>query len=73
MAIITQHTQEQRDNIAARIGALFNLPDAGMKIRRDGWMMEGFGDRALLKVELETVITLAEAEAVLNARPLDQQ
>lgn len=43
MAIVTHYTDEQRKNIAERIGTLFDLPDAGMKMTREGWSMEGGG------------------------------
>lgn len=72
MATVTHHTQEQRDNIAARIGALFDLPDAGMKMTREGWVMEGWGDEIKLTVELVTMITREEAEAILNAKPIGE-
>lgn len=71
MAIVTHYTDEQRNNIAARIGALFELPDAGMKITREGWRMEGWGDQVQLTVELVTFITVEEAEAILNAKPIE--
>lgn len=66
MAIVTHYTDEQRNNIAARIGALFELPDAGMKMTREGWRME-----VQLTVELVTFITVEEAEAILNAKPIE--
>ncbi|KQQ65067.1 hypothetical protein [Microbacterium sp. Leaf320] len=72
MAIITHYTQEQRNNQAERIGALFVLPDAGMKMTREGWRMEGWGDEVQLTVELVTFITKEEAEAILNATPIAQ-
>lgn len=71
MAIITHHTKEQRANIAARIGALFDLPDAGMKMSREGWQLKGHGDEIQLTVELVKIVTREEAEAILNAHPLD--
>lgn len=71
MAVVTHHTQEQRNNIAARIGAIFDLPDAGMKMTREGWSMEGWGDEVMLKVEIVNMITPEEAEAILNAKPLE--
>lgn len=71
MAIVTHYTDEQHNNIAARIGALFELPNAGMKITREGWRMEGWGDQVQLTVELVTFITVEEAEAILNAKPIE--
>lgn len=72
MAVITHHTQEQRDNIAARIGRLFDLPDAGMKMTREGWSMDGWGDEIKLTIELVTFISKEEAQAILNAKPVEE-
>lgn len=72
MAIFTmRHTDEARKIIAERIGALFDLPNAGMKMTREGWRMEGWGDQVQLTVELVTFITVEEAEAILNAKPIE--
>ena len=71
MAIVTHYTDEQRKNIAERIGALFELPNAGMKMTREGWRMEGWGEEVQLTVELVTFITPEEAEAILNAKPIE--
>ena len=71
MAIVTHYTDEQRKIIAERIGALFDLPNAGMKMTREGWRMEGWGDQVQLTVELVTFITVEEAEAILNAKPIE--
>ena len=72
MAIFTtHHTDEARKIIAERIGALFGLPDAGMKMTREGWRMDGWGDQVQLTVELVTFITVEEAEAILNAKPIE--
>lgn len=73
MAIITHHTDEQRKNIAERIGALFDLPNAGTKMTREGWRMEGWGDEVQLTVQLVTVISTEEAEAILNAKPIEEE
>lgn len=72
MAIVTHYTDEQRKKIAERIGALFELPNAGMKMTREGWRMEGWGDEVQLTVELVTFITTEEAEAILNAKPIGE-
>lgn len=72
MATVTHYTQEQRNIIAARIGALFELPDAGMKMKSEGWVMDGWGDEIKLTVELVTMITREEAEAILNAKPIEK-
>ena len=71
MAVITHFTQEQRENIAAQIGKLFDLPDAGMKITREGWKLEGWGPEIRLTVELVKMVTKEEAEAILNALPIE--
>lgn len=73
MAVVTHYTDEQRKNIAERIGALFDLPNAGMKMTREGWRMEGRGDEIQLTVELVTFITTEEAEAILNAKPIEEE
>lgn len=70
MATVMHYTQEQRNNQAERIGALFDLPDAGMKMTREGWSMDSRGDEVMLKIELMKTITLEEAEAILNATPI---
>lgn len=70
MAITTHYTQEQRNHQAERIGALFDLPDAGMKMTREGWSMESWGGGVMLKIELVKTITPEEAEAILNATPI---
>ncbi len=71
MAISYELTPEQRKHQAERIGKIFGLPDAAMKISSDGVYMES--DRpgkALLKVELIEIITEEEAIKILNAEPL---
>lgn len=72
MAAVTHYTDEQRKNIAERIGTLFDLPDAGMKMTREGWRMEGCGDEVQLTIELVTFISTEEAEAILNAKPIEE-
>lgn len=69
MAVVTHYTDGQRNNIAERIGALFNLPDAGMKMTLEGWRMERFGVEVQLTIELVTIISEEEAEAIINAQP----
>lgn len=73
MAILTHYTQEQRHAISERIGAHFDLPDAGMKIAEEGWSLEHFGGDSMvtLKVELIKHITREEAEAIMSAKPLE--
>lgn len=73
MAIITHYTQEQRDNQAERIGLLFDLPNAGRKMTREGWSMEAWGDEVMIKIELVKVITPEEADAILNATPITKE
>lgn len=72
MAIVTHYTDEQRKNIAERIGALFDLTNAGMKMSREGWRMEVWGEEVQLTVELVTFISTEEAEAILNAKPIEE-
>lgn len=71
MAIVKHYTDERRQHQAARLGRIFELPDAGMKITEGGWTIEGWGDRAMLKVELVAVISLEEVNALINSEPLD--
>lgn len=72
MAIVNHYTQEQRNNQAARIGEIFGLEDAGMKMTREGLHMESCGrDEVLLTVTLVAEITTTEAENILNAVPLE--
>lgn len=73
MAIVSHYTQEQRNNQAARIGKIFGLEDAGMKMTREGWHMEPCGhDEVLLTVTLVAEITTTEAENILNAAPVEE-
>lgn len=72
MAIVTHYTEEQRGNIAAQIGKMFELPDAGMKMTAEGWRLEGWGPEIRLTVELVKMVTKEEAEAMLNAQPVER-
>lgn len=71
MAIVKHYTDEQRQHQAARLGRIFELPDAGMKITEGGWVLESWGDQAMVTVELVAVISLEEANALINSEPLD--
>lgn len=72
MAMSFEPTEEQRANIAARVGRVFGLPDAGRKIEAGGVNLEYYdAGRALLKVNLVEVITEQEANAIINGLPLD--
>lgn len=66
--------QEIRDNQAARIGRIFDLPNAGMKMSRDGWTMSHrVGDPTVtLTVELVAHISREEAEKILNGEPVEE-
>jgi hypothetical protein len=73
MAITLEPTQEERDNQAARIGAIFGLPNPGRQIVRDGVRLEsvpGDGDQVLLRVELAEWVSRDEALAILTGQPL---
>ena len=70
--IEVRQSQEQRDNQAARIGAIFKLPDAAAKISGDGWRLDyAGGDKVLLRVELVEMVSQEEAEAIINGLPLE--
>ena len=75
MAVVNHYSMEQRGNIAERIGAIFDLPDAGMKMTRDGWTMQhSAGDPTVtLTVELIAQISPEEAERIMNAVPLEKE
>ena len=73
MAIVKHYTNEQRQHQAARLGRIFELPDAGMKITEGGWVLESWGDQAMVTVELVAVISLEEANALINAEPVGQK
>lgn len=73
MSIRIEQSQEQRTNHAARIGAIFDLPDAGSKITRDGVSMEPFGDGVMLSVVMVSQISKEESEAILNGLPLSHE
>lgn len=70
MATVTHYTEEQRQNIADQIGAIFGIANAGYKISREGWNLQGWGDEIQLTVELVAVVSKEQAEAILNARPI---
>lgn len=65
--------QEDRNNQAARIGRIFDLPDAGAKVSTDGWTMTHTpeSDSVRLTVELVAFISVEEAEKILNRTPLE--
>ncbi len=70
MATVTHYTDEQRQNIADQIGAIFGIQNAGYKISREGWNLQAWGDEIQLTVELVATVTKEQAEAILNARPV---
>jgi hypothetical protein len=72
MAIRYEPSQEHRENQAARIGKLFNLPDAGMQIAADGVQIQDIGGGIkLLRVELVKQISEEEATAILSGTPIN--
>lgn len=73
MAVKYTTRLEARINQAARIGRIFDLPDAGRKISADGWTMTHTheSDSVRLTVELVAFISVEEAEKILNSTPLE--
>lgn len=71
MAVKYTTSLENRKNQAARIGRIFDLPNAGMKISADGWTMTHTpeSDSVRLTVELVAFISVEEAEKILNSTP----
>lgn len=73
MATFNHYTDEQRKNQAERLGVIFGVEDAGMKMTRNGLSIEPWGDEeVLVKVELVQIISRAEADAILNAAPVER-
>lgn len=71
MAVVKHYTDKERRAIADRIGLIFDLPNAGMKMTEAGWSLESWGDQVQLKGELVAVISRTEAEALINAKPVE--
>ena len=72
MATINHYTPKQRAHIAERLGKLFGLTNPAEKINRDGFHLEHAGDRdqVRLTITCTTFISVEEAQAILNATPL---
>lgn len=71
MAVSIEYTDEQRKNQAARLGKIFGIENAGMKITRNGLCMEPWNSGVMVTIELCEVITVEEAEKIMNAVPLE--
>lgn len=73
MAVLKRYSDEEQQNIAAILGDIFGIENAGSKIRQGDWSLEGWGDEIELRVELVEFISRDQAEAILNARPLPEK
>lgn len=74
MAIFIKPTYEQHESIAERIGNVMGINTPAQVIGMDDWSMESSdSNTAILTVTLTRIISLDEANKILNAIPLTEE
>ena len=73
MAVSIEYTDEQRKHQAERLGRIFGIENAGMKISRDGLRMEPWNGNVKVTVEVVEFISIEEAEKIMNAVPVEEE